>query len=74
MYTNDNNILIGTTTFIIPYSFSVHAQYKTVMNNETRGRLNNYSVSDPLHIDADPDPRIRFRDNGSGSDLNSNKF
>ena len=28
------------------------------------------SVSDPLHFDADPDPRIRFRDNGSGSDLN----
>ena len=28
-----------------------------------------YSVSDPLHFDADPDtdPRIRFWDNGSGS-------
>ena len=25
------------------------------------------SVSDPLHFDADPDPRIHFRDNGSGS-------
>ena len=38
------------------------------------------SVSDQLHFDADPDPRNRFRDNGSGpwsrsgSDLKSNKF
>ena len=33
------------------------------------------SVSDPLHYDAGPDPdlRIRFRDNGPGSDLRSNK-
>ena len=23
------------------------------------------SVSDPYHFDADPDPRIRFRDDGS---------
>ena len=26
------------------------------------------SVSDPYHFDADPDPRIRFRDDGSGSE------
>ena len=34
------------------------------------------SVLDPLHFDAVLDPRIRFRDNGSGSgsDLKSNKF
>ena len=42
------------------------------------------SVSGPLHFDAVPDPRIRFRDNGSGSsygsgsdsgsDLKFNKF
>ena len=25
------------------------------------------SVSDPYHFDADPDPRIRIRDDGSGS-------
>ena len=25
------------------------------------------SVSDTLHFNADPDPWIRFRDNGSGS-------
>ena len=25
------------------------------------------SVSDPYHVDADPDPRIRIRDDGSGS-------
>ena len=45
-----------------------------------------YSVSDPLHFNAVPDPLIRFRDNGSwsgsisgsgsdsGSDLKSSKF
>ena len=27
----------------------------------------NGSVSDPYHFDADPDPRIRIRDDGSGS-------
>ena len=32
------------------------------------------SVSDPPHLYADPDPRIRFRDNGYGSDLKSSKF
>ena len=32
------------------------------------------SLSDPLHIEVDPDPRIRFREYGSGSDLKSNKF
>ena len=32
------------------------------------------SVSDPYHFDADPDPRIRFQDDGSGSDQISNKF
>ena len=32
------------------------------------------SVSDPYHFDADPDPRICFRDDGSGSNLKSNKF
>ena len=30
------------------------------------------SVSDPYHFDADPDPRIRFWDDGSG--FNSNFF
>ena len=25
------------------------------------------SVSDPYHFDSDPDPRIRIRDDGSGS-------
>ena len=29
------------------------------------------SFSDPLHFNADPDPRIRFWDNGSGSDSGS---
>ena len=34
------------------------------------------NFSDLFHFDADPDPhpRILSRDNGSGSDLNSNKF
>ena len=32
------------------------------------------SVSDPLHFDVDSDPRIRFQEYGSGSDLKSNKF
>ena len=27
------------------------------------------SVADPYHFDADPDPRIRFRDDGSGFGL-----
>jgi len=27
------------------------------------------SVSDPYHFDADPDPRIRFRDDGSVSGI-----
>jgi len=27
------------------------------------------SVSDPYHFDADPDPRIRIRDDGSGSEV-----
>ena len=29
------------------------------------------SVSDPYHFDADPDPQIRFRDDGSGSERNT---
>ena len=36
------------------------------------------SLLDPLHFNADPDPRIRFQDNGSGSssgsDLKSSKL
>ena len=28
-----------------------------------------FSVSDPCHFDADPDPRIRIRDDGSGSEV-----
>ena len=27
------------------------------------------SVSDPYHFDADPDPRIRIRDDWSGSEV-----
>ena len=27
------------------------------------------SVSDPCHVDLDPDPGIRIRDDGSGSEV-----
>ena len=31
--------------------------------------INFSSVSDPYHFDLDPDPRIRIRDDGSGSEV-----
>jgi len=53
------------------YIFFVFNQPKLLQNLITITQKS--SVSDPYHFDND-DPRIRFRDDGSGSDLKSNKF
>ena len=42
-------------------------KYRGVYFQELGGGGDENSVSDPYHFDSDPDPRIRIRDDGSGS-------
>ena len=56
-----HNVALNKLNGRDPSQFTVVVLYiitiKTIFN----------SVSDPYHFDADPDPRIRIRDDGSGS-------
>ena len=43
--------------------------YHIIHNPAVQNLILISSVSDPYHIDLDPDPRIRIRDDGSGSEV-----
>jgi len=45
-----------------------------VMNLPRIGMIVMDSVSDPYHFDSDPDPGIRIRDDGSGSNQVLNTY